>query len=203
MTGLDFSPTALEQARRLATRVGADIDYVQATVDDALDVLPAGEFELVFTGIGALCWLPDVRRCARIVATLLRPGGRLFIREGHPALWSLDETREGGLVIDYPYFELAEPMVFDEPGTFVETDHEFLTTRTPAWNHGLAEVVTAVLDAGLQLTVLVEHDSVPGDALRGKMEQLPNGEYRLLDRPWRLPHTYTLQAVKQSRLAQP
>jgi SAM-dependent methyltransferase len=196
MTGLDFSAASLEQARALARATDADIDYVESTVYDALDVLPAGEFDLVFTGIGALCWLPDVRRWAQVVAALLRPGGRLFLREGHPVLWALDETVEDRLVLDYPYFELPEPMVFDEQGTYVETDHTFTNTRLANWNHGIGEIVTALLEAGLQLTMLVEHDSVPWQALPGRMETLPNGEYRLADRPWRLPHTYTLQARK-------
>ena len=64
------------------------------------------------------------------------------------------------------------------------------------WNHGLGEIVTALLDAGLQITGLTEHDSVPWEALPGKMECIGGGEWRLADRPWRLPHSYTLQAVK-------
>jgi SAM-dependent methyltransferase len=47
-------------------------------------VLGGETFDLVYTGAGALCWLPDVRRWAQTVAALLRPGGRLFIREGRP-----------------------------------------------------------------------------------------------------------------------
>ncbi|MBT0769961.1 class I SAM-dependent methyltransferase [Kineosporia sp. J2-2] len=197
MTGLDFSGAALEQARDLAARTGADITYVQAELYDAPQVLPAGEFDLVFTGIGALGWLPDIHRWAQVVAHLLRPGGRLFIREGHPVLWSIDETRHDVLAIRYPYVERAEPDIFDEPGTYVATDHQFQHTRTASWNHGLGEIVTALLEAGMRLTMLVEHDSVPWNALEGQMDELPGGEYRLSDRPWRLPHTYTLQAVRE------
>ena len=54
----------------------------------------------------------------------------------------------------------------------------------------------ALLVAGLRLTRLDEHDSVPWDALPGMMDAVPGGEFRLRDRPERLPHTYTLQAVK-------
>ena len=71
-TGLDFSAAALAQARDLAARAGADIDYVEATVDGAVEALGAGRFDLVYTGIGALCWLPDVRRWAQVVADLLQ-----------------------------------------------------------------------------------------------------------------------------------
>jgi len=198
MTGLDFSVPAVAAARDLATRTGADATFVQGDVYAAPDLLGRGEFGLVFTGIGALCWLPDIRRWAEVVAALLAPGGRLFLREGHPMLWALADTREDRLlVVEYPYFERAEPNVFDEGGTYVETDVVFEHNLTHEWNHGLAETITALTDAGLELTALAEHDSAPWEALPGMMEQSDDGEWRLADRPWRLPCTYTLQAVKR------
>ena len=131
------------------------------------------------------------------MATLLAPGGRLFLREGHPVLWALDDAREDGLlVLEHPYVELPEPTVFVGEGTYVATDADLGETTTHEWNHGLGEIVTALLDAGLVLTMLAEHDSVPWDALPGSMEPVGGGELRLRDRPWRLPHSYTLQAVK-------
>ena len=196
MTGLDFSPAAIEQARRIAELADADVRFVEADIYQAVPVLGAGSFDLVYTGIGALCWLPDIRRWAAVVAGLLRPGGRLFIREGHPMLWSLDETRPGVLAVEYPYFERAEPMIFEDEGTYVRTDAVFTQNRTHSWNHGLGEMITALLAEGMELTGLVEHDSVPWEALPGQMEQIGGGEWRLADRPWRLPHSYTLQAVK-------
>jgi hypothetical protein len=131
------------------------------------------------------------------VASLLRPGGRLFIREGHPMLWAIQDGRDDDLlVIEYPYFERDEPIVFDAGGTYVATDVVFEQTVTHEWNHGLGEIVTALIDAGLAITGLTEHDSVPWVALPGQMEEIGGGEWRLADRPWRLPHSYTLQAVK-------
>lgn len=196
MTGLDFSPASLEQARAVVAATGEDVDFVEADVYAAPDVLPHHAFDLVFTGIGALCWLPDIRRWAGVVSRLLAPGGRLFIREGHPMLWSLADVRPDGLlVVDHPYFERDEPSVWDEGGTYVETDVVFEHNVTHEWNHGLGEIVTALIDEGMRVTGLVEHDSVPWEALPGQMERLPGGEWRLADRPWRLPHSYTLQAV--------
>jgi len=198
MTGLDFSPASLAQARRIARLAGADVRFVEAAVYDAPGALGPELFDLVYTGIGALCWLPDIARWARVVAGLLRPDGRLFIREGHPVLWALDDPRPDGLLaVEYPYFEREEPMVFDEGGTYVETDAVFTHNRTHEWNHGLGEIVTALVAAGMDLTGLVEHDSVPWDALPGQMEPVGGGEGRLADRPWRLPHTYTLQAIRR------
>jgi SAM-dependent methyltransferase len=202
MVGLDFSEESLEQARRLACRAGADVTFEAAEVYNAVEVLGEGRFDLVYTGIGALCWLPSVRRWAEVVARLLIPGGRLFIREGHPMLWALADVRTDGLlVVDFPYFERAEPMVFDEPGTYVRTDVTFRHTRSLSWNHGLGEIISALMDAGMRITSLVEHDSVPWEALPGQMEQVDLGEWRLADRPWRLPHSYTLQAVRSGAAA--
>jgi SAM-dependent methyltransferase len=196
MTGLDFSGESLAQARAIAASASAEIDFVQSDVYSARDVLE-GEFDLVFTGIGAIGWLPDIKRWAQTVASLLAPGGRLFIREGHPVLWSLDYDRTDGLLsITEPYFEQKEAQVWDEPGTYVETDHEFKHTVTHEWNHGLGEIVTAVLEAGLVLTGLEEHQSVPWEALPRQMRLIDGKEWQLAERPERLPHTYTLQARK-------
>ncbi|GAA1597186.1 class I SAM-dependent methyltransferase [Actinoplanes couchii] len=196
MTGLDFSSASLASARSLCARAGASVDFVESDLYSARSAL-TGEFDLVYTGIGALCWLPDIRRWARTVASLLAPGGRLFIREGHPVLWSLDYDRTDGLLsITEPYFEQTEPQIYDEAFTYVATDHVFTHTVTHEWNHGIGEIVTAVLEAGLVLTGLEEHRSVPWNAINGRMHHIGDGEYQLSDRPARLPHTYTLQAVR-------
>jgi len=198
MTGLDFSAPAVAQARALAAQLDAGVDFVEADVYDAVERLGAAAFDLVFTGIGALCWLPDIRRWAGVVAGLLRPGGRLFLREGHPVLWALAvPAPEGRLEIEHPYFETAEPTVWDDGGTYVETEATFVHNTTHEWNHGLGEIVGALLGAGMELTMLVEHDSVPWEALPGSMERVESGEWRLAERPERLPHSYTLQAVKR------
>lgn len=150
MTGLDFSGPAIAQASDLASKTGADATFVESELYAAPQVLSPGSFDFVFTGIGALCWLPSIDRWARVVAELLRPGGRLFLREGHPVLWALQDGRTDDklLVIEYPYFETAEPLVFDEGGTYVATDVEFTHNVTHSWNHGLGELVTALLAVG-------------------------------------------------------
>jgi SAM-dependent methyltransferase len=199
MTGLDFSSPAIAEARRLATSSGTPAEFVTGAVHEAVPLLGPQRFDLVFTGIGALCWLPSIEDWAETVTTLLRPGGRLFLREGHPMLWTLDDVGpDGEIRVRYPYFETADPSVFDEGGTYVETDHVFATTTTHEWNHGLGEVVTALLARGMTITGLEEHDSAPWDALPGLTRRDPDGEFRLRDRPERLPMTYTLQAVRTS-----
>jgi SAM-dependent methyltransferase len=199
MTGLDLSGASLAEARALASRVGASIEYVEGEVYDAVSLLGAGRFQLVYTGVGALCWLPSISRWADVVVELLAPGGRLFVREGHPMLWALDEGATDALVALHPYFETAEPYVDESDASYVETAAKFEHTRSLSWNHGLGEVMSALLERGMEITGFVEHDTVPWDALPGQMERDGRGEWRLVDRPLRLAASYTLQAVKRPR----
>lgn len=198
MSGLDLSPASIAEARRLSEATGADLDLVVSDVYGAVEALGGRTFDLVYTGIGALGWLPDIERWAGVVSTLLAPGGRLFLREGHPVLFATEQDRTDVIALEYPYFQTVEPQVWDEPGTYVATDVEFVHTRTMEWNHGLGEVVTALLRHGLVLTMLEEHTSVPWDALPGQLDLHDDGEWRLRERPERIPLTYTLQARKPS-----
>ncbi|WP_129336587.1 class I SAM-dependent methyltransferase [Cellulomonas endophytica] len=213
--GVDLSGASLAAARDLAARAGAAIEYVQSDVYAAPEALGGRRFDLVYTGIGALCWLPSIDRWARTVAALLRPGGRLVVRDGHPVLNAAiamtvrDEhadraqqpaiTGPGGLTpaLELSYFERPEATVWEDEHTY-GSDERVEQPRSMEWNHGLGEIVTAVLDAGLELTSLTEHDSAPWDPLPGLM--VLDGaleEYRLRDRPERLPATFTLTARRR------
>jgi len=198
VTGIDFSQPALDVAAELATAGGADITWLCAEMYGVLDVVERATFDLVFTGIGALCWLPDVRRWADIVAGLLRPGGRLFIREGHPALWSLCDPRDDELlVIEYPYFEVPGGTAFVDESTYVDQAAPIESPEFRGFNHGLGEILTAVIDAGLTLRSFEEHRSVPWNPLgTACIEADQPGEFRLRDHPERLALSYTLQATK-------
>lgn len=199
MTGLDFSGASVVEARRIAEAAGADVTFVEGELYDAPQLLTPGSFDLVYTGIGALCWLPDIDRWAGVVAALLKPGGRLFVREGHPVMWALEDNRPDDLlVMAFPYHQQTAPLEWDEEGSYVEVDRPLVNTRSLSWNHGLGEIMTALFDAGLALTAFVEHDSVPWEPLPGQMvlEGDP-AEWKLADRRWRAPLTYTLQAVKR------
>lgn len=174
VTGLDFSSASLNEARKLAAATkgtgGERLAFVEASVYDSLDVLEPGTFDLVFTGIGALCWIPSVEKWAAVISGLLKPGGRLFIREGHPVLWSLDDENERELVIKGPYFEQPEPRMFDLNGTYVDTGgYEFKASKSAEFNHGIGEIIQALINSGMRISGMVEHQSVPWPALPGQM----------------------------------
>lgn len=197
VTGVDFSPSALAAARQLANRAGPSVRYVESAVDDVPSRLPE-TFDLVYTGAGALNWLPSVRRWAVIVSSLLAPGGRLFLREAHPMLNALDDERHDQLlVVEHPYFEMPEPSRWDSPFSYTGSEEPIPQPVTYEWNHGLGEVVQAVLDAGLRLTRLEEHRDLEWPFFNW-MVPTERGAHVLPERSERLPLMYTVEARKEA-----
>jgi SAM-dependent methyltransferase len=155
VTGLDFSLPAVEAARGIAAEMGLDATFVQSNVYDAVEALDGRDYDVVYTGMGALNWLPDIRRWAGIVARLVRPGGFLYLAEFHPfAAVFGDED----LSVEHGYFYRPEPQVWDEPGTYADFEAETVNNRTYEWNHTLGDVISALVEAGLVLEFLHEHD---------------------------------------------
>lgn len=191
VTGLDFSEPAIEAARRLAAESGIPGRFVCANVYDAPEALGGERFDVVYTGIGALNWLPDVRRWAAVVAACVRPGGLFYLYEGHPMLWTLDDARDdGALVVRGPYFERAEPLISETDSTYVDGPR-FERRRNCEWNHGVGEIASALIDAGLAIEFVHEHREVPWQALPGMLPVGPgttgaDGRYQS-NRMWRLP----------------
>ncbi len=151
-----------------------------------------GWVSLPVIAIGALLWLPDIEGWARVVADCLTEGGRLYVYEAHPMLLSLrnDASDSRTLEVRYPYFELADPTAFDGNETYVDGPR-LEVTRNYEWNHGLGQIVTALVEAGLVIEFLHEHREVPWQALPwmefvGDGPRGADGRYQS-GRMWRLP----------------
>jgi SAM-dependent methyltransferase len=197
VVGLDFSRPAIAAARRLAGELGlaARARFVEADLYDALAAIaePAS-FDLVYITWGTLCWLPDVRGWAEIIARLLKPGGQLYFAEGHPAALVFDdstadaEERPGYFL---PYFG-GEALVDDDPSDYVDAAARLTNARKYEWLHPLGRVTTALTDAGLTLLWLHEHDGVPWRMFRCLSEGA-DGLFRWPGKPW-LPLAYSLKA---------
>ena len=157
VTGLDFSPTAIDAARDIARRAGLSdrAEFVCSDVYDATSALEHTTFDIVYVSLGALCWLPSVDLWAAQVGALVAPGGRFYIHDVHPLGWALaDDT----LALGHSYFEESEPYVEDSAETYTDASRPLTATRSYEWNHGIGEIVTALIHHGLRLEWIVEHD---------------------------------------------
>ncbi|MFC5822253.1 class I SAM-dependent methyltransferase [Nonomuraea insulae] len=187
VTGLDFSEPAIEQARRIAAECGIPAKFVTADVYDAPEAL--GErYDIVYTGVGALVWLPDLTRWAETVAALLKPGGSLYIAEFHPFADVLDD--ETGAKVTHHYFDPG-PHVWEYPYTY--TGSEILEYQTSVqFRHELGEIVSAVAAAGLRVEFLHEHDHTVFRRFPTLTED--GGVYRMPGDAPRIPLMFSLRA---------
>jgi SAM-dependent methyltransferase len=197
VVGIDLSPESLRRARSVAERSGADIEFLESNVYEARQAV-TGEFDLVYTSIGVLCWLPDVVSWARVIASLLKPGGRFLIRDDHPMFMTIGDDVTHGLRIEQPYFQQSEPMTWELDGSYVAAPDGAppMTHRTShEWNHSLGEIVSALLQAGLVLESFEETDHSAWCPWPELMVQDERG-WRLRDNPERLPLQYVITAVR-------
>lgn len=190
--GLDFSAPAVREARLLADELGLGASFVAANVYNAVEALEGRSFDIVYTGLGELNWLPDLPRWAQVVHELLEPGGFLYLAEFHPFTEVLEQEGEA-LVPARDYFREGAA-AWDEPGTYADPEAETAHNTTHEWTHTLSEAVGALTGAGLTLEFLHEH----GYTLFPRWPLLERGEsgedYRLPTHTPRLPLMYSLRA---------
>jgi SAM-dependent methyltransferase len=158
VTGVDFSEAAIAFARALADETSL-ADRARFVVSDVYD-LPgplAGEtFDVVYTGRGALGWLPDLDPWARAVAAFVRPGGIFYIHEGHPVLWALDDEQPpGDLKLGFDYWG-GQTLTFPVEGSYADPTADVDAEVEHGWNHSLGEIVTALAGQGLVIELLDE-----------------------------------------------
>ena len=201
VTGADFSAPAIELARRLAIEIGQpEARFVRSDLYDLPERLD-GEFDIVYTSRGVLGWLPDIRRWARVVAHFVRPGGTFFINEIHPVVQAFenDGVRPGELRLAYPYWEHPEPLTFEVHGSYADPTADAGDVVEHGWDHGLGEIVTALVEAGLRIESLVEHPSL--DWATDFLVQRPGepGWWLPADAGGELPLMFSLTASKPER----
>jgi SAM-dependent methyltransferase len=195
--GLDFSGVSIQEARRVARDAGLDIEYVHADVYDAVDALGAQRFDIVYTGKGALCYLPDLSQWAKTVARLLKPRGFLYVVEFHPLLNALGPTRKPGesddLVIRHDYFGGRGAVERDSAYSYTDGPALAADTLHYEWSHGLGDVVSAVAQAGLTVETLTETELLPWPRWPA-MVRSDSGWWVMPDSEPRIPVIYGLKA---------
>ncbi len=185
VVGVDFSDEAISAARKLNEALGLSVEFIQCD----LYALPAHldqTFDIVFTSYGTIGWLPDIEKWAHIVNRYLRPGGRFVMVEFHPLLWMMDNDFAE---IIYSYFR-SEPIIEVEQGTYADREATF-TSRTVTWNHGLAEVIQALLSQGLSLEQVQEYDFSSYNCF-SHTEKIGEQKWRIKHHGDRLPMMYSL-----------
>jgi SAM-dependent methyltransferase len=195
VTGTDFSEPAISAARKLAAECGIDATFLVSELYTLPENL-AGQFDIVYTGYGALCWLPDIVRWAEVAAHFVKPGGTFYMVEFHPIAGIFDKP--GGvteLIVRYPYFTTSEPLMFADDGTYADRNAKLQNRVTYSWPHPTSEVITALIDAGLRIDFFHEFQ-FSTEQVFPFMEETARDTLRLTKHGESIPLMYSIKATK-------
>lgn len=206
VTGVDFSPVAIQEARKLRDELGLQARFVQSDVLELPGNLQ-GQFDIVLTYYGVLPWLPDLRRWGQVIAHFLTPGGFFYVADTHPVA-ALYEVWEGdsGPALHYDYFTHGRAQRSEaDQGTYADPTAHRESRVTYEWQHTLQDILDAVIGAGLRVEYLHEfpytfynaHYYREGPAL---MRQDADGWWWMSENAQRLPLMFSLRAALESSL---
>lgn len=197
VTGMDFSDKAITAAKKLFSDTDTPGRFYVAELYESRSVLDE-TFDIVYTGGGALCWLPDIKGWAKVMSDFLKPGGTFYINDSHPVMLSLDLGREDKLLsITRNYFETEEPESFDEVTSYAGSS-TISNSSHFMWNHGIGEITTALINAGLRIEYVHEFPYIGWQGVPA-LEKPDDAEWWELptDRS-RLPLSFSIRAVKEA-----
>ena len=188
VVGVDINARMLACAAAKSHALGAPAQWYCSDILHTPHELDATA-DLVYTGRGALCWLMDLKAWAEVIVRLLKPGGKLYVFDGHPLDWLWDGTSS------HYRFEADAVSYFQrEPVSSLGWSFSYIPVESQAkqpatkWERQwtLGDIVNALLAADLRLLRLEEHPDRYWDIF-------PNMPPELQDR---LPHTFSLWMEK-------
>jgi SAM-dependent methyltransferase len=208
VVGVDISDEAVGFATRLSTDSGIPATFHRADIFDWL-AQTADRYDVVFSSYGAVGWLSDLGAWGRGIARILKPGGRFVLVEFHPLLMVLGDD---GQTLDSDYFGGKHYAFDDGIGDYVAMSGQALTPsgwldgvqdfRNPHTCHefawGLADVITALVDGGLRLSVFREYPYSNGCKFFPDMQELPGHRFVLREGMPLLPLMFGLAAEKEA-----
>jgi len=176
VTGIDLSPKSIDIARNIASDLDIPARFIQANLYDLPRQLDEA-FDVVFCSYGSIQWLPDLEKWAQLVRRYTADAGLFYMVEFHPVIQAFADTAIPQLAESYFYED--EPVEWRERGTYAEPGAH-VQGRSYQWHHPIGDVVTALVNAGLEIEFVREHASCP-EQLRTWMVQDESGW-------WRAPH---------------
>lgn len=206
VTGVDISDTAIEFARKLSVDAGIPANFERADVFDWLEAAQV-HYDVVFVSYGALIWLSDLTAWARGIERVLKPGGRFVLLEFHPVFGIFED----GWKPTYDYMGGTQ-LFFGGVGDYVAMSGDVLTPsgyeqgvvafENPHPSHefcwGVADIVTALLEAGLRLELLREYPYSNGFKRFGDMRELSGGRFGMPEGMPQLPLMLGVVARKRT-----
>ena len=190
-TGVDISDEGINLAISLNKELGYDAKFVCCNVYDINNYI-SDKFDIIFTSYGVVGWLPDLTKWANLISSRLIKGGTFYMVEFHPIVWMFDYL-EGKPLLKYPY--LNKDVIYEEyEGTYADKDAKIIS-KEYGWNHGLGEVVSSLIAAGLKIEFLHEFEESPYNVFP-ELKETKSGMYKLQEGKDLFPLVYSIKATK-------
>lgn len=202
VVGVDFSANAIAAATKLAQELKVNATFVESDIYKLVDTMPEDKesFDFIFTSIGVLCWLHDIKVWGQIIAHFLKPGGQFYVIDSHPICHMFDneqETMDFKMVL--PYFSDGKPVRWESEGSYIDEDvinnPSIGTTVSYEWNHTLSDIVMALIDAGLTIEFLHEHRESSWKSF-SYAKQIDNGTFVVDHDGLNIPLSFSILAKK-------
>jgi SAM-dependent methyltransferase len=187
--GVDLSDEGIALATSLNEELKLDATFVCCNVLDTSKHIKE-TFDIVFTSYGVIGWLPDLKPWGQMIAERLKKGGTFYMIEFHPIVWMFDYL-DNKPIMKYGYMQ--DEAIYEEyQGTYANQESKMIT-KEYGWNHGLSEVINALVSAGLQIEYLNEYDESPYNVLPDLVET-KSGNYVTTDKLY--PLMFEIKATK-------
>jgi len=195
VTGLDFSEASVEMARELSRELAIRAEFLVGDAMEAHTILEPGSYDLVFATFGVLCWIPDLNRWMQAAAQLVRPGGALYLCDGHPFLDVFDEDETSAPVVRHGYFD-RNAMEFGPGLTYADDGSGCEVPGTVQYQHPVGEIIGQAIAAGLMIEFFHEFPQAFFQKF-GFMQRNEDGIWEMPD-PLKgaLPFLFSLRARK-------
>jgi SAM-dependent methyltransferase len=187
--GVDISDEGIALAKDLNHKLNLDVKFIRCNVLETSKYI-SDKFDIVFTSYGVIGWLPDLKPWGQMIAERLKKRGVFYMVEFHPIVWMFD-YHNGKSKMTYGYMQ--DDVIYEEyEGTYANQQSK-MKSKEYGWNHGLSEVVNALIEAGLKIDYLNEHDESPYNVLPDLVET-KSGKYVTQDTLY--PLIFEIKATK-------
>ena len=93
VVGVDISDTSIQKAIELSDELKIPAKFIRSNVYEIENILEE-TFDIVYTSYGAINWLNDLDKWAKIISRCLKPNGVFYMVEFHPFIYTLDDKSE-------------------------------------------------------------------------------------------------------------
>jgi len=190
VVGVDISDASIQKATELSNELKIPAKFIRSNVYDIENILD-DTFDIIYTSYGAINWLNDLDKWAKIISRYLKPNGIFYMVEFHPLIYTLNDNSE----IFHSYFQSQQIETVAEKSYTDKSEVSSKDLKYIEWNHSLGEVINSLIKNGLNIEFLNEfpyqvYNCFPNltEKEKGKWVSNKYGD--------KIPHMYSIRAMK-------